>query len=123
MAAGQGYPESPERAGRTKGENGQLGEAAAWGQIWAVSPITRGRWGPAQGGNRPGAFSGKTRRPPGPAARACVTRAGRRPYSAASAGGAKMTLAQIAEAQLMASEWKPRYAPVGERLWMRFRPL
>jgi hypothetical protein len=31
----------------------------------------------------------------------------RRPYSAAAAGGAKMTPAQIAEAQRMAREWKP----------------
>ena len=40
---------------------------------------------------------------PAPAACACVMmRAGRRPYSAAAAGGAKMTPDQIGEAQRMA---------------------
>jgi hypothetical protein len=34
-------------------------------------------------------------------------RAGRSFYSAAAAGGAKMTPAQIAEAQRLAREWKP----------------
>ena len=35
-------------------------------------------------------------------------RAGRRPYSAAEAGGAKMTAAQIAEAQRLTREWRPK---------------
>jgi hypothetical protein len=43
-------------------------------------------------------------------------RAGRSFYSAAAAGGAKMTPAQIAEAQRMAHEWRPKSRADSARL-------
>jgi putative transposase len=50
-------------------------------------------------------------------------RAGRRPYSAAEAGGAKMMAAQIAEARRIAGVKAEVTLRSVRRLWMRFRPL
>jgi hypothetical protein len=50
-------------------------------------------------------------------------RAGRSFYSAAAAGGAKMTAAQIAEARRMAGVKAEVTLRSVRRLWMRFRPL
>jgi hypothetical protein len=66
-------------------------------------PPSRGPPGAAQGKPPPGAFLSRTRRHARPRRlRVRYERAGRSSYSAAAAGGAKMTAAQIAEARRMA---------------------